>query len=293
MPSMTILNREGLSRSVVQLATFYRTIYTITMDIISSASNPTVKYLRKLTTSSKFRREEGTVIAHGIHLIRSCLDAGVTPKMHVTAESARSNSEVVALITELENTSAQHIAIKDTLYESLSDVHASVGISLVFTPSVAGKSDTLSRDALLLEDIQDPGNLGTALRTAAAAGIKDIYLSTNAASAWSPKALRAGMGAQFWLNIHEDVDLVHLAARATVPVLATTLSAKSSNLYETDLRGTVAWVFGNEGNGLSTDLEIASTNHIHIPQADTPVESLNVAAAVAVCLFEQSRQRLG
>ncbi|KKW03160.1 MAG: tRNA/rRNA methyltransferase [Candidatus Saccharibacteria bacterium GW2011_GWC2_48_9] len=263
------------------------------MDIISSASNTAIKYLRKLATNSRFRREENTVVAHGIHLVRSCLDAGVTPKMYVVAELAHSNTEIAALITELEDTSVQHITTKDTLYESLSDVHASVGISVVFTPpSVTDKSGILSRDALLLEGIQDPGNLGTALRTAAAADIKDIYLSTDATSAWSPKALRAGMGAQFWLTIHENVDLLHLATGSAVPVLATTLSAKSSSLYEEELRNPVAWAFGNEGGGLSNDLESASTRQIHIPQADTPVESLNVAAAVAVCLFEQNRQRL-
>lgn len=259
--------------------------------IITSASNPTVRYLRKLTTSSKFRREEGKYIAHGAHLVRSCLDAGVVPESYILASSAFDKHEISALVAELQKLSSTPYELADNIYQPISDIHAAVGISIVFAAPVATPYSTLSRDALLLDNIQDPGNLGTMLRTAASAGIKEVYLSAGTSSAWSPKALRAGMGAQFAVTIHEQVDLAALIQSSTIPVYATLLARDSVNLYELDLSTPAAWLIGNEGQGVSPHLIALTTNRITIPQADTPVESLNVAAATAVCLYEQYRQR--
>src|SRR5690606_9392723 len=125
---------------------------------------------------------------------------------------------------------------------------------------------------------------------AAAAGVKAIMLSPGCASPWSPKALRAGMGAQFSLVIHEAVDLATAMRDAQIPTLATTLATDASSLYSTDLRRPVAWLFGSEGQGVSESLAQSTTNRILIPQADSSVEPLNVAAAAAVCLYEQYRQ---
>jgi len=139
---------------------------------------------------------------------------------------------------------------------------------------------------VLLEDIQDPGNLGALLRTAAAAGVEQAYLSTACADAWSPKALRGGQGAHFRLGVQERADLVAVARR--FPVHAAVLGARES-LFDLDLRGTAGFAFGNEGAGLSEALR-ACTRPFSIPMSGQ-VESLNVAAAAAVCLFERVRQR--
>ena len=141
---------------------------------------------------------------------------------------------------------------------------------------------------VLLEAIQDPGNLGAMLRTAAAAGVDAVYLSKGCAEVWSPKALRAGMGAQFALALHEHADLT-LIARELKSLIATSLDAQQS-LYDLDLSGPVAFVFGNEGAGLSPALLDTATHQVKIPMPGK-VESLNVAAAAAVCLFECVRQR--
>ncbi|MFM7522726.1 MAG: TrmH family RNA methyltransferase, partial [Betaproteobacteria bacterium] len=149
---------------------------------------------------------------------------------------------------------------------------------------------SLDRAALLLDSVQDPGNLGTIMRTAAAAGIQQIFCSPGTASVWSPKVLRAGMGAHFVLEIHEDVNLAQLIKNAAVPVYAAQPDAANS-IYSADLRSPSAWLFGHEGQGVSDELLALATQRLSIPQS-TQVESLNVAASVAICLFEQRRQKI-
>jgi TrmH family RNA methyltransferase len=201
------------------------------------------------------------------------------------------NPEVAELTTTLLSRDIQCDMLSDTLFESFSSIHASVGIILLFHTTQPEIADiTLTSSCIVLEDVQDPGNLGTILRTATAAGIKSAILSPQCASAWSPKALRAGMGAQFGITIYEDVDVLQFVTDSPLPTLVTTLSSRSTPLYETDLKKPVAWILGNEGQGVSEALTNAATTHISIPQADTPVESLNVAAAAAICLYEQYRQ---
>jgi TrmH family RNA methyltransferase len=145
--------------------------------------------------------------------------------------------------------------------------------------------------ALMLEDIQDPGNLGSILRTAAAAGVNVAYLSTSCTDAWSPKALRGGQGAQFVLPIVERADLMSELQNFQGNSYATTMQGES--LYEQNLTQATAFVIGNEGFGLRKQTIAASTKSITIPMAGNDfgaIESLNAAAAAAVCLFERKRQ---
>ena len=258
------------------------------MNPITSAQNPLVKQLRKLATSAKARREAGEYIAEGAHLVESYLAAGATPLRYVYAESAAHNHEVATLIERLRELAIEETAVSDTLFESLASIHANVGILIIFQPITT--SLQASQTTVVLEDIQDPGNLGTILRTAAATGITNIVLSSGSASPWSPKALRAGMGAQFSLHIQENVNLKEFIKMSTIPTLVTTLSDTSENLYDLDLARPVVWILGNEGQGVSQPLTNLADTQVHIPQANTAVESLNVAAATSVCLYEQYRQ---
>jgi TrmH family RNA methyltransferase len=106
---------------------------------------------------------------------------------------------------------------------------------------------------------------------------------------WSPKVLRAGMGAHFVLNIVENVNLASLIRSSTIPVLATS-SHVAQSLYDTDLTRPVAWLFGHEGQGVADELMSLATHQVTIPQRPG-VESLNVAASAAICFFEQVRQK--
>ena len=260
--------------------------------VVTSASNETVKLLRRLAMSAKTRRDEGQYVAEGTHLVQSLLSAGATPLLYAVSESAQANGEVGQLIDDLTNQNIKQIILSDSLFESVTTIHAAVGIVAVCALPTGDSIGQLDADTLLLEDVQDPGNLGTILRTASAAGVQTIVLSSQCASPWSPKALRAGMGAQFGLTIYEDEELAPLVESANVLVYVTTLSDKSVSLYDTNLSAPSAWIFGNEGQGVSEQLmNLANTTHVSIPQANSSVESLNVSAATAVCLYEQYRQR--
>jgi TrmH family RNA methyltransferase len=171
-------------------------------------------------------------------------------------------------------------------------------LGLVETPSglvgVAALPATVAvdpqKDAILLDGVQDPGNVGTLLRTAAAAGIGQALLGPGCAAAWSPKVLRAGQGAHFAMNVVEDADLAGFMAGYRGTTVVTTLGPDARSLYAVDLDGPLAWIFGSEGQGVRQELLAAARLQVRIPMPGA-VESLNVAAAAAVCLFETVRRR--
>jgi TrmH family RNA methyltransferase len=142
--------------------------------------------------------------------------------------------------------------------------------------------------ALLLEDIQDPGNLGSLLRTAAAAGVEVVWCSQGCTDAWSPKALRGGQGAHAILPIVERANLDEVVAQFTGQILAA--SPVGEAMYALNMQTPTAWMIGNEGAGLSEDLMAKASYRVAIPMPGK-IESLNAAAAGAICLFEVVRQR--
>ena len=148
---------------------------------------------------------------------------------------------------------------------------------------------TLLRDTLILENIQDPGNVGTLLRSAAAAGIKQVICTKGSAALWSPRVLRAGMGAHFSLNTYENVAIEDVLERFEIPVYVTS-SHQAESLYQKDLTQACVWILGNEGQGVS-DFALAHAQALSIPQPGGQ-ESLNVAIAGSICFFEMVRQRL-
>ena len=146
-----------------------------------------------------------------------------------------------------------------------------------------------TEDTLILENIQDPGNVGTLLRSAAAAGIEQIVCTKGSASLWSPRVLRAGMGAHFSLYTYENIELEDILKEFKIPVYVTS-SHESESLYSKSLRKQCVWILGNEGQGAS-DYALAHAEAVSIPQPGGQ-ESLNVAIAGSVCFFEMVRQRL-
>ncbi|HAF44026.1 MAG TPA: RNA methyltransferase [Gallionellaceae bacterium] len=254
---------------------------------ISSRDNPFFKSLQKLSSSARERSEAGQTLLDGAHLLRAYLDAGSKPIHLLINEAALQDAEIVALLDSCAD--VPQTQFDDALFAQLTELKTPNGLlALVDIP--AAKVDAAhSQFALLLEDIQDPGNLGSILRSAAAAGCDAVFLSQGCADAWSPKVLRAGMGGQFVLSISESADLLKVAAGFAGKVLASSLQADKS-LYDSNLRGKLAFAIGNEGAGLSQALQEAAQQHFIIPMPGK-VESLNAAAATAVCLFEAVRQR--
>jgi len=255
----------------------------MTLEVINSSENANYKKLKKLAGAARDRRKTGQTVLDGTHLLFSLAESQYQPECIVVREDSLENDEIQECLDLFSDTKV--LTFSKKLFNTLSPVETPVGIlAIIEIPATETKHYT---SGLLLEDIQDPGNLGSIIRTAAGAGIEAVYLSKACAEAWSPKALRAGMGAQFNVAIHENKDLTSVA-KGFDKVIATELGATQS-IYEVDLSGAVAFIFGNEGGGLSSPLLERATNRVNIPMPGE-IESLNVAASVAVCLFERVRQ---
>lgn len=254
------------------------------MKQISSADNPQYKQLKKLAASARERRSCGQTLLDGVHLLQALADAGGAAELLIVRQGSGDAAEIQRCINRFPGAPA--IELSAVLFDQLSPVETPVGILALYA---IPQPDAITPEcAVLLEKIQDPGNIGAILRTAAAAGADAVYLSPGCAEAWSPKVLRAAMGAHFVLAIHEQQALAPLCTHLP-RVVATRLDAGVS-LYDLNLHGQVAFLFGNEGAGLSEELAACATHQVRIPMPGR-VESLNVAAAAAVALFERVRQQ--
>ena len=259
---------------------------TSTLKHITSPDNAFYKELLKLSTTSRQRSKSGLTLLDGAHLLAAFLATGRHPLHVIVTAAALNDNEIQTLLAQIPGVPLTQL--DDALFAKLSVLKSLSGIlALIELPQENGVPQ-VSRFCLLLEDIQDPGNLGSMLRSAAAAGCDAVYLSTGCADAWSPKVLRAAMGGHFVLSIQERADLLAVAAAFPGTLYAAALNAKTS-LYQSKLRGKVAFAIGNEGAGLSTAL-LKAASPITIPMPGK-VESLNAAAAAAICLFEAVRQK--
>jgi len=257
------------------------------MKLISSRDNPFFKELVKLSGSSKYRISTAQTLLDGAHLLSSYMDSGQVPRHLLLSAAAVNDVEIDLLLGSLGQVPVTQL--DDKLFAELSELKTPTGIiALVAIPEAP---PARSRFALLLEDIQDPGNLGSMLRSAAAAGCDAVFLSPACADVWSPKVLRAAMGGHFVLRVYPQQDLSKVAQDFAGRLFATDLQAERA-LYDCDLSGDVAFMVGNEGAGLSSGLSRLATERISIPMPGK-VESLNAAAATAICLFEAVRQRIG
>ena len=249
---------------------------------ITSRENPTFRALLGLANNRRDRRQLHQTLLDGEHLLEASLQANCLPRLLIFSEHF-SSAQAQGVRERLAQVPA--VSLPPNLFAALSPVETPGGLlAVIDIPSPVPDS---GGSLLLLEEIQDPGNLGAILRVAAAAGGHRVFLSKGCAEAWSPKCMRGGQGAQFQLSIQEDCDLAAVAKDCTGPVYAGLLGAGKS-LFDLDLTGQVGFVFGNEGAGLSESLQ-AVCKPFSIPMPGR-VESLNVATAAAICLFERVRQ---
>ena len=257
--------------------------------ILSSETNPRVKRLKKLAASARERRDTGLTLIDGPHLLRAALEAQWPLVEIVLSESAQARAEITQLVRAVP--ALPQVVLRDRLFGQLSPVDTPSGVLAVIELPITRPPDQLRGSLVILDAVQDPGNVGTILRTAAAAGIDAVLLTPGCAQAWAPKVLRAAMGAHFVLEIREQCEVATLLANYNGAIVATGVGARARDVFGLDLRGDVAWLFGAEGEGLSAALRALAQHWVTIPM--TPgVESLNVGAAAAVCLFEQRRQRI-
>jgi RNA methyltransferase, TrmH family len=261
---------------------------------IISRDNPIFKQLKKLADNARERRAEGKTLLDGVHLIEGYLQAfketdRAEPELVIIPEG-KSSLEATNLMQTLQDVNT--IMLPTLMFAELTPVASSTGIlTIVKTPQIT-LPETIEF-ALMLEDIQDPGNLGSILRTALGAGVQAVYLSKGCTDAWSPKALRGGQGAQFHLPMIEGADLLEVmqifSQNFAGKTYATTMNGES--IYAQNFTTPSAFIIGNEGAGLSQKIINAASQQISIP-IHKNLESLNAGVATAVCLFERARQMI-
>lgn len=268
---------------------------------IESTQNSLIKQIKVLQTpgvkSAKLRSETGLALIEGIHLVQAWINSESLTNIQTVIFSEQSiiNEEIKEIVDCISSLNASSegarinlVQVSSNLANELSQLEESPFLlGIIKTPLKQNLTECLE-NVVILDGIQDSGNAGTILRTAAAAGYKNVICLKGSAQVWSPKVLRAAMGAHTALTIWDSVDVNELLITIKIPLIAARLD-DSANLYEISelLRQPHAWVFGNEGAGVSQAIQDNSTG-VFIPQADG-VESLNVAAAAAICLFETRR----
>ncbi len=244
---------------------------------ITSRDNPLLLRLRRLARNGTAYRQEGVVWIEGEHLCSALLQRGGAATQAVLSESAWQQPTLRAL-----GQSAPRVArVPDALFGGVSTLGSATGIGFVVDlPAAVEPAPGLP--TVVLDRVQDAGNVGSILRSAAALGFTQVVALSGTAGLWSPKVLRAGMGAQFGLRLVEAVGDEALAGLA-VPLLAADSHATLA-LHESPLPFPCAWVFGHEGQGVAAAVAARCAQTLRIPQPGGE-ESLNVAAAAAICLF--------
>ena len=249
--------------------------------VISSRGNQHFKHLKKLNESPRYRHEVQQTILDGMHLIESYAERFGSPDSIALIEGGH-----IDQIASYLNENTQVLEFPAGLFSEIAPVISPTGIlASINIPHL--EPPKKQNCILLLEDIQDPGNLGSILRSASASGVDLVFLSDHCADLWSPKVLRGGQGAHFHLPCIEKANFSDITKIFTGKIFATTLSGKS--IFQEDLKGPVAFIFGNEGNGIHSETMRLTSHSIHIPM-QKGIESLNVSAAVSVCLYEKYRQ---
>lgn len=253
------------------------------VQVIRSRSNPLLVQLRQLTQDPAAYRKVGALWLEGDHLCRAALAQGVVPQQVIFDERALGEPALQVLA----HAAGRVVVLPSELFASISTLESPAGVGWLVDLPAPAEIDPLA-STLVLDRVQDAGNVGSILRSAAAFGVRQVLALKGTAGLWSPKVLRGGMGAHFGLALREGLDIEALKA-LRVPLVATGSHA-SISLPESRLPEPCAWVLGHEGQGVSEALLAVCALELRIPQPGGE-ESLNVAAAAAICLYESMRRR--
>ena len=256
--------------------------FSVPVTHVSSRDNPLVKDLHRLSHDNTAYRKQGRVWLEGDHLCRAALVRGFKPALAIFSESFWPIAH-----TQWAHIAMKNIVITDALLPEISGLEspARMGFVLDLPAAPALQTDVAS---VILDRVQDAGNVGSILRSAAVFGFGQVIALKGTAALWSPKVLRAGMGAHFALLLVEGVEPEALAA-LTVPIVVTS-SHHGSFLHRQPIPMPCAWAMGHEGQGVSDDLMARASLKVRIDQPGGE-ESLNVAAAAAICLYASSLSR--
>lgn len=256
--------------------------------MITSTHNPKIQYVRALQSRSRSRRENQAFVVEGVRLAGEALAAGWAAQLLLHTQDL--NQRGSQLVDGFAAQGAQVELVSPAVLRSVSDIVTPQGLLIVLSISTLPYPDTLDF-AFIPDAVRDPGNLGTMLRTAAAAGVGAVFLSPGVVDPFAPKVVRAAMGAHFrvpvyslsWEEIH-----YHLNAYALRVYLA---AAGAGEVYtQADFRPPLALIIGGEAEGAGQEARQLADGYVHIPMSGK-VESLNAAIAAAILMFEVARQR--
>jgi TrmH family RNA methyltransferase len=240
---------------------------------LTSKDNPKVKHWAKLAADHRYRKSQGRALLEGPHLVAAYRGE---PISILVTEKALAGKEIAGLAGR------SPIIVSEAVFRSIVESENPPGIAAEI---VIPQPKDASGDVVFLEGVQDPGNVGAIIRSAAAFAIGEVVLDQACADAWSPRALRAGMGGHFTLSIRQVARLELAGFDGT---LLCTVVREGLSLKEANLRGRLGWIFGGEGRGVSAQIEAQVKTKVTIPIA-AGAESLNVAAAAAICFYEASK----
>lgn len=254
--------------------------------MITSLSNPQMKHIAMLQKKSKYRSEHGQFVAEGIRMVMETPEP-LLVKIYMSEDFVPE----VSIKKWLENKCPQILSSK--VFRELSQTQTPQGIMAVVKMRQENIDKLLSGNSfLLLEAIQDPGNLGTILRTAEGAGMDGVFLSRTCVDIYNPKVVRSTMGSLYRVPFAYADDfhgLIRQMKERGIHIFAAHLKG-SDNYYEADLSGPCAFMIGNEGNGLTYETASLASEYIRIPM-DGKLESLNAAMAAGILMYEMRRQK--
>ena len=268
--------------------------------MITSPNNPKTKHIRELLTKTKTRRTERLYVIEGVKMFLEApadeiVEVYVSEHLHGEfLHNKELAANYAACRDKLAGTGYEIVA--DGIFAKMSDTVTPQGILTVMRMPEYSLEELLGAGSpllLILENLQDPGNLGTVFRTAEAAGVKGLVLSEGCVDIGNPKVIRSTMGAIFrvpYIYVKNLPEAMALVKKAGITVFAATLTAKSEEYDKKDYRKGTAFVIGNEGNGLTAEAVAAADEEVFIPMEGS-VESLNASMAAGILVFEANRQR--
>ena len=252
---------------------------------ITSRDNPLVRELHKLANDTTAYRQQGRVWLEGDHLCRAALKRGQMPCFAVFSQSFWRNPKFRPVaIVQYEKFAINSVVLPDKLFHHISGLESPANMAFVVDLPRDAKVQPQSH-TVILDRVQDAGNVGSILRSAAAFGVQQVIALKGTAALWSPKVLRAGMGAHFGLHLVEGLEVADLEP-LKVPVIVTS-SHVGELLQNQRLPAPCAWALGHEGQGVCDALLARAALSVRIGQPGGE-ESLNVAAAAAICLHASS-----
>lgn len=265
--------------------------------MISSSKNPEVKYLRSLELK-KYREQEKVFVLEGIRIIEDALKDGADFVQVFHAPMLEANPRGMELLHTLKSRGVSEILLADRLFTEVAGTETPQGLLAILRQPEYAVTDLFAQKSLyphiiMLNSIQDPGNLGTILRTAAGAGWAGAVVTKGTVDLYNPKSLRATMGALYKLpicHLEDTPAFINVAREAGYQLVAADISGQKWH-FEVDFTSPVLLVVGNEGNGIEREILAAADELIKIPMAPG-AESLNVAIAAGVLIFEGVRQNL-